>query len=56
MCIMKCADMIKQLQAAVREDSVTKITIENFQKCDNIIFTSEKSSIEIDTEVFILKL
>ena len=53
LCIMKCADMIKQLQTAVAEGAITKITIENFQKRDDILFTSERSSIEIDSEVFI---
>ena len=52
LCILKCSDMIKQVNRAMSENEMVKITIENFQKRDGILFTSEKSSIEIDTEVF----
>ena len=45
--------MIPQVQAAIKDNATAKITIENFQKRDGIIFTSEKTSVEIDTEVLI---
>ena len=54
LCILKSSDMVKQVKRAMLENEMVKITIENFQKRDGILFTSEKSSIEIDTEVFIL--
>ena len=54
LCILKNPDMIQQIRTALADNTMTKITIENFQKRDGVIFTSEKSSIEIDTEVIIL--
>ena len=49
---MKTSEMIKQVSAAASTGVATKITIENFQKRDNAIFTSDKhSTIELDTQV-----
>ena len=56
LCILKNPDMIQQIKRAVADNPMTKITIENFQKRDGVIFTLEKSSIEIDTEVIILSI
>ena len=56
LCILKNPDMVQQIKRALADNPMTKITIENFQKRDGVIFTSEKSSIEIDTEVIILSI
>ena len=56
LCILKNPEMIQQIKKAVADNPMTKITIENFQKRDGVIFTSGKSSIEIDTEVIILSI
>ena len=56
LCILKNPDMIQQIKKAVADNPMTKITVKNFQKQDGVIFTSEKSSIEIDTEVTILSI
>ena len=50
-CIMKTSEMIKQVCAAASSGIGTKITIENFQKRENAIFTSHLSAIELDTQV-----
>lgn len=44
--------MIKQVQKVVEQNKFTKIIIESFQKRDGIIFTSERSSVELDDEVW----
>lgn len=46
--------MLKQIQDISKSHKNVKITIENFRKTDGIVFTSEKTSIEIDTSVSIL--
>ena len=51
MCVLKTLEMIKQVQKVVEQNKFTKIIIENFQKRDGIIFTSECSSVELDDEV-----
>ena len=51
MCILKTPDMIEQVQKAVEHKKPTKIIIENFQKQEGIIFTSEHTSVELDDEV-----
>ena len=51
MCVLKTPEMIKQVQKAVEQNKFTKIIIESFQKRDGIIFTSERSSVELDDEV-----
>ena len=44
--------MIQQVQAAAAaNETPTKIIIESFQKRDNALFTSDKSTVELDTEV-----
>ena len=55
-CVLKTADMIKQVQDAVNSQADTKIIIENFQKRDGVIHTSDKSSVELDIEVKIIHL
>ena len=51
MCIVKVPAMIQQIQQAVKSSIPTKITIENFQKRDGKIFTSESTVIELDNTV-----
>ena len=46
--------MLKQIQDISKSHKNVKITIENFRKTDGIVFTSEKTSIELDTSVSIL--
>ena len=48
---MKTSEMIKQILSAASTGTATKITIENFQKREDAIFTSHLSAIELDTEV-----
>ena len=43
--------MIEQVRKAVEQNKPTKIIIENFQKREGIIFTSDRSSVELDDEV-----
>ena len=43
--------MIRQVIAAASSETAMKITIKNFQKRENAIFTSDRSSIELDTQV-----
>ena len=50
-CIMKTSEMIKQILSAASTGTATKITIENFQKREDAIFTSHLSAIELDTQV-----
>ena len=50
-CIMKTSDMIKQILSAASTGTATKMTIENFQKREDAIFTSHLSDIELETEV-----
>ena len=52
-CYIKTQEMIKQIQDLSASSDNVKITIENFKKSDGMIFTSEKSSIELDTSVII---
>ena len=47
--------MIAQIQATSTSGN-TKIIIENFKKSEGMLFTSEKSSIEIDNTVNIISL
>ena len=50
-CIVKVSAMIKQIEQAMKTTVPTKITIENFQKRDGKIFTSESTLIELDNTV-----
>ena len=43
--------MLKQIQKAVEDKTPTKLIIEIFQKRDGLIFTSERTSLELDVEV-----
>ena len=52
--ILKQVDMIRQVQKAVDEGIPTKITIENFQKRNGTIYTSDRTSVELDNEVIIV--
>ena len=47
---------LKQIQKAVEEKTPTKLIIESFQKQDGLIFTSERTSLELDVEVLKKKL
>ena len=47
--------MITQIQETTTSGN-TKINIENFKKSEGMLFTSEKSSIEIDNTVNIICL
>ena len=51
-CILKTQNMLKQIQKAVEDKTPTKLIIESFQKRDGLIFTSERTSLELDVEVF----
>ena len=51
LCILKQVDMIRQVQKAVDEGIPAKITIENFQKRNGAIYTSDRTSVELDNEV-----
>ena len=44
--------MLKQIQKAVEDKTPTKLIIESFQKRDGMIFTSERTSLELDVEVY----
>ena len=55
-CILKTPNMLKQIQKAVEEKTPTKLIIESFQKRDGLIFTSERTSLELDVEVLKKKL
>ena len=46
--------MLKQIQDVSKKNENVKITMENVRKWDGIIFTSEKTSIELDTTVSIV--
>ena len=50
-CIIKVTAMISQIQQAVNTSTPTKITIDNFQKRQKKIFTSESTYIELDNTV-----
>ena len=50
-CIIKVPAMINQIQQVVQANTPTKITVENFQKCQGKIFTSESTIIELDNTV-----
>ena len=50
-CILKTPNMLKQIQKAVEDKTPTKLIIESFQKRDGLIFTSERTSLELDVEV-----
>ena len=51
LCILKQVDMIRQVQKTVDEGIPTKITIENFQKRSGTIYTSDRTTVELDNEV-----
>ena len=53
-CLIKTPEMLKQIQDVSKKNENVKITMENFRKWDGIIFTSEKTSIELDTTVSIV--
>ena len=50
-CILKTLNMLKQIQKAVEDKTPTKLIIESFQKRDGLIFTSERTSLELEVEV-----
>ena len=50
-CILKAPNMLKQIQKSVEDKTPTKLIIESFQKRDGLIFTSERTSLELDVEV-----
>ena len=50
-CIIKFPAMINQIQQVVQANTPTKITVENFQKHQGKIFTSESTIIELDNTV-----
>ena len=51
LCILKQVDMIRQVQKVVDEGIPTKKTIENFQKRSGTIYTSDRTTVELDNEV-----
>ena len=54
-CLIRTPEMITQIQETTTSGN-TKIIIENFKKSEGMVFTSEKSSIEIDNTVNIICL
>ena len=50
-CIIKVPAMINQIHQVVKANTPTKITVENFQKRQGKIFTSESTIIELDNTV-----
>ena len=54
-CLIRTPEMITQIQETTTSGN-TKIIIENFKKSEGMLFTSEKSSIEIDNTVNIIYL
>ena len=50
-CIIKVPVMINQIHQVVKANTLTKITVENFQKRQGKIFTSESTIIELDNTV-----
>ena len=50
-CMVKVPTMINQIQQTMKSRIPTKITMENFQKRDGKIFTSETTVIELDDTV-----
>ena len=54
-CFIRTPEMITQIQETTTSGN-TKIIIENFKKSEGMLFTSEKSSIEIDNTVNIICL
>lgn len=52
--ILKAPAIIPKVQEAMTLKTDLKITIDSFQKRDNKVFTSDRSGVEIDTEVFLL--
>ena len=54
-CLIRTPEMITQIQETTTSGN-TKIIIENFKKSEGMLFTSEKSSIEIDNTVNIICL
>ena len=50
-CMIKVPVMIQQIQQSVKSRIPTKITIENFQKWQGRIFTSETTEIELNNTV-----
>ena len=51
LCILKQVDIIRQVQKMVDEGIPTKITIENFQKRSGTIYTSDRTTVELDNEI-----
>ena len=47
-CIIKVPVIINQIHQVVKANTPTKITVENSQKCQGKIFTSESTIIELD--------
>ena len=54
-CLIRTPEMITQIQGTTTSGN-TKIIIENFKKSEGMLFTLEKSSIEIDNTVNIICL
>ena len=54
-CLIRTPEMIIQIQETTTSGN-TKIIIENFKKSEGMLFTLEKSSIEIDNTVNIICL
>ena len=54
-CLIRTPEMITQIQETTTSGN-TKIIIENFKKSEGMLFTLEKSSIEIDNTVNIICL
>ena len=54
-CSIRTPEMITQIQETTTSGN-TKIIIENFKKSEGMLFTSEKSSFEIDNTVNIICL
>ena len=50
-CMIKVPAMIDQIQQSVKSMTATKITLENFQKRQGKIFTSETTVIELNDTV-----
>ena len=50
-CMIKVPAIIDQIQQSVKSRTLTKITLENFQKRQGKIFTSETTVIKLDDTV-----
>lgn len=49
--VLKAPQIIPKVEEAMKTQTELKITVESFQRRENKIFTSERSGVEIDTEV-----